>query len=330
MIKHLIIITLIFTSLQSIGQTETISPKIQKMTWGNDLTIEIKLTNDSSKVYNVKELYHTSKFSKNNNNKLVYYPVGLDKTFIDQLKKQEITQEKTTTKETKHSNKTLWSAIHYAIGGEYVHFVNCLMYSLETKQLQLNAAMLKRQKTDWKPSPMTQSYKRTRKWNYYIPIRQKYAIREYRKKLKHNQLHDLQNVPQEFITLFLETNDKEYKAIKDRNTKAKIDLIKILLSTNYLGEEQINYIKNRVLTAVTRYSKTQLPSVIILDDFNAAVAMSLNENGYKIKNIVFRDEAIINNSEKKQRTSTIYGLIAKINTVNKKVFENSLKKYYKK
>ncbi len=327
-------VLLLISTLSAVyAQTEKPFPEIEEMTWGNEFTVEMKLSNDSSHVYDVEELHHSASFTKNKQNELVYYPVGLEKSFIDQLKTRKIAGADTASAENASSNKTLWSAIHYSIGGEYVHFINCLLYSLETGELSVDAPLMKRPESDWKPKPMTESYKRTRKWEYYVPVRQRYAIREYKKKKRNNNLRDLQTVPNTFIELFLNTKDRDYEELKE-NRKieklAKIDLIKILLASNYLGETQIKYIKNRVLKAMSRYSVNQLPSVIILDDFNAAVAMTLDEEGYRIKKIVFRDEANLTQNEMQQRKTTIQSLINEINEVNKEVFKKSLQKYYNK
>jgi hypothetical protein len=333
MVRLLVVCVSLLMSFSLFGQTEKPFPEIQEMTWGNEFTVEMKLSNDSSHVYNVEELFHSANFSKNNRDELVYYPVGLSNSFIEQLKERKITDSDTTSTEYEANNKTLWSAIHYSIGGAYVHFINCVLYSIETGELQVDAPLMKRPKSDWKPSPMTESYKRTRKWEYYVPVNQKNAHKEYKIKLKNNELKDLQTVPSDFIDLFLDTNDKEYqelKANKEVEKLAKIDLIKILLATNYLGETQIKYIKNRVLKAMSRYSVNQLPSVIILDDFNAAVAMTLDEGGYAVKKIVFRDQKSITEFEMNERKKTIKALINEINEVNKEVFQKSLQNYYKK
>ncbi|HKK60689.1 MAG TPA: hypothetical protein VJ937_14505, partial [Salinivirga sp.] len=289
MIRLSVVFVLLLVSNFLFGQTERPFPEIQEMSWGNEFTVEMKLSNDSAHVYDVEELYHSASFSKNNRDELVYYPVGLEKSFIDQLKARKISNSDTTNVEAKSTNKTLWSAIHYSIGGAYVHFINCLLYALETGELQVDAPLMQRPESDWKPKPRTESWKRTKKWDYYVPVRQRYAHREYRKKTRNDNLRDLQSVPQQFIDLFLETNDKEYEELRKKREVeklAKIDLIKILLASNYLGETQIKYIKNRVLKAMSRYSVNQLPSVIILDDFNAAVAMSLDETGYQVQKIV--------------------------------------------
>ena len=333
MIRLSVVFVLLLVSNFLFGQTERPFPEIQEMSWGNEFTVEMKLSNDSAHVYDVEELYHSASFSKNNRDELVYYPVGLEKSFIDQLKARKISNSDTTNVEAKSTNKTLWSAIHYSIGGAYVHFINCLLYALETGELQVDAPLMQRPESDWKPKPRTESWKRTKKWDYYVPVRQRYAHREYRKKTRNDNLRDLQSVPQQFIDLFLETNDKEYEELRKKREVeklAKIDLIKILLASNYLGETQIKYIKNRVLKAMSRYSVNQLPSVIILDDFNAAVAMSLDETGYQVQKIVFRDQEQLSEYEMKERKKTIRALIHEINEVNKEVFQKSLKKYYQK
>src|SRR6056297_3692977 len=110
---------LIFVLSAAYAQTEKPFPEIQEMTWGNEFTVEMKLSNDSSHVYDVEELHHSASFSKNNRDELVYYPVGLEKSFIDQLKARKISNSDTTNVEAKSTNKTLWSAIHYSIGGAY-------------------------------------------------------------------------------------------------------------------------------------------------------------------------------------------------------------------
>src|SRR6056297_848749 len=234
MIRLSVVFVLLLVSNFLFGQTERPFPEIQEMSWGNEFTVEMKLSNDSAHVYDVEELYHSASFSKNNRDELVYYPVGLEKSFIDQLKARKISNSDTTNVEAKSTNKTLGSAIHYSIGGAYVHFINCLLYALETGELQVDAPLMQRPESDWKPKPRTESWKRTKKWDYYVPVRQRYAHREYRKKTRNDNLRDLQSVPQQFIDLFLETNDKEYEELRKKREVeklAKIDLIKILLAS---------------------------------------------------------------------------------------------------
>ena len=115
---------------------------------------------------------------------------------------------------------------------------------------------------------------------------------------------------------------------KQANKVAIIDMVRLLLGSNYLGQEQIDYIQHAVLKAVMQYSANSLPSVIIFDEYGAAVAMTLDENGYKIGKVVFNDEASLNQEEISQRLERMEGIINQINKVNKKVFEKNLKKYY--
>jgi hypothetical protein len=190
---------------------------------------------------------------------------------------------------------------------------------------------MKRPESKWKPKPMTESYKRTRKWEYYVPVNQKYAIREYKKKKANNNLGDLKDIPDDFIRLFLSTNNSDYEAMRKNPLKkdqAKIDLIKILLGANYLGEAQIKYIKSMVLKSMAQYAENKLPSVIIFDNFNAAVAMSLNEKGYQIEKVVFADEKYITMEMRLDRTEKIKTIVNQINEVNKEVFQQKLKSYY--
>lgn len=333
MFRILAVFLFVFSMVIAHAQTERPFPEIEEMRWGNEFTVEMKFSNDSSHVYDVEELHHSTSYTKNKRNELVYYPVGLERSFVEELKSRRISNSDTLSLESLASNKTLWSAIHYSIGGSYVHFINCLLYALETGELNINAPLLERPESNWKPKPMTESFKRTRKWSYYIPETQKLAIKEYKQKEKNQDLRDLQNVPQDFIQLFLETNDKKYAELRkarDFEALSKIDLIRILVSTNYLGEVQIRYIKNRVLKAMSRYSANQLPSVIILDDFNAAVAMSLDEKGYTIQKIVFRNQQYLSDDEMDERRKTIKALIKEINELNKEVFQKSLQMHYHK
>jgi len=310
----------------------TISPKITEMRWDKGFGVRLKLSNDSNYVFDIKELYHATSKSLENSDQVIYYPVGFGQDFIEQLKEKKI-EDSVQNQQDKSKNTTLWSAIHHSIGGGYVHFVNCMLYALETGMLKVDAQLLKRPETKWKPKPMTESYKRTRKWEYYVPTTQKDAIKEYKIKKKNGELRDLQSVPEDFIKLFLSTNDKQYEEllksyrVKD---KAKIDLIRILIASNYLGEVPIDYIRNAVISAVTRYSSNQLPSVVIMEDFNAAVAMTLNENGYKVEKIVFNDAENLSQEEENARKDKILAVIHSINEINRQIFQKSLQNYYKR
>ncbi|HON19566.1 MAG TPA: hypothetical protein PK990_10440 [Salinivirgaceae bacterium] len=320
----------VFISL-TVSAQKTMTPEITDMVWDKGFGVRIKFSNDSNFVFNVNELYHTRSKAPSSDNEVVYYPVGFGQTFIDQLKAKEL-RDTSITEQAKPKYMTLWSSLHYRLGGGYIHFINCLLYAFETGSLKLDAPLMKRPESKWKPKPMTESYKRTRKWEYYAPTRQKDAIKEYRIKEKNGELKDLQGVPGEFISLFLTTNDREYQKLVQEprfKDKAKIDLVRLLIASNYLGEVQINYISNSVIAAVTRYAINQLPTVIIFDDLNAAVAMTLDEKGYQIEKIVFRDYETLDEREETERKEKIYAVIHNINEINQQVFQKSLQNYYR-
>jgi len=303
---------------------------IQEMQWDNDFQIHISLANDSNYMLDIKELHHTD-VDENASTSFTYLPTRLENEFVQRLKNTEVDTSTITNEEIIESNKTLWSALHNSLGGGWVHFVNCLLYSLETGYLDITSPLMKRPESDWKPKPITESYKRTRKWKYYVPVDQKLAIKEYKIKKSTNELGHLNDVPEEFIDLLLNTSQKQYdqlKQIHKSRAKARIDLVKILVGANYLGETQIKYIKSMVLKAMVDYAEDQLPSVIIFDNFNAAVAMSLNETGYQVDKIVFADERFISIDTRMMRINQINRIVAQINIVNKEVFQQKLKSYY--
>lgn len=301
---------------------------IEQMKWDKDFQIHITLANDSNYILDIKELHHTRVAEGESD--FTYLPTRLDNDFVNALITTEVDTNK-INQQTDESYKTLWSALHHSIGGGWVHFVNCLLYSLETGYLDVKAPLMKRPESNWKPKPMTESYKRTKKWDYYVPVNQKLAIKEYKLKEKNKELGHLTDVPKDFIDLFLTTKQSEYEQMslipRNRN-KAQIDLVKILVGANYLGETQIKYIKSMVLKAFTKYADEQLPSVIIFDNFNAAVAMSLNETGYQIDKLVFADERFISIETRMERINQINLIVNQINAVNKEVFQQKLKSYY--
>jgi hypothetical protein len=302
---------------------------IETMQWDKDFQIHITLANDSNYILDIKELHHTN-VVEDGSSSFTYLPTRLESDFVNKLLKTEVDTSALNVKDLE-SNKTLWSALHNSIGGGWVHLVNCLLYSLETGYLDVKAPLMKRPESNWKPSPMTESYKRTKKWEYYIPVDQKLAIKEYKIKKKENSLGHLNDVPSEFIDLFLSTSQSDYEdlSITPRNRKkAQIDMVRILVGANYLGETQIKYIKSMVLKAFAKYADEQLPSVIIFDNFNAAVAMSLNETGYQVDKIVFADERFISIETRLERINQIDLIVNQINDVNKEVFQQKLKKYY--
>lgn len=306
------------------------SQNIEKMQWDKDFQIHITLANDSNYILDIKELHHTD-VAEDGSTSFTYLPTRLEKEFVQKLKQTKVDTTITGAEGYSESNKTLWSALHNSIGGGWVHFVNCLLYSLETGYLDITTPLMKRPESNWKPKPMTESYKRTKKWKYYVPVNQKLAIKEYKIKKNNNNLAHLNDVPEEFIDLFLKTSQSDYEQMKlnlRKRDKAKIDMIKILVGANYLGETQIKYIKSMVLKAFAQYADDQLPSVIIFDNFNAAVAMSLNETGYQVDKIVFIDERFISIETRLERVNKINSIVKQINEVNKEVFQQKLKLYY--
>jgi hypothetical protein len=329
-------ILLAFTSLFVNAQNAS-QPTISEMKWGLDYNLHVKLSNDTNYVMDVRGLYHTGKnlFIDTTDQSTTYYPVSLDNEFIQYLKDQKL-KGKDEIKADSTFNvqlKTLWGALHSSIKGGYVHFINCLIYTLESNQLYLTNPIMKRPISDWKPKPMTESFRRTHKWEYYIPYNQKSAKKEYRKRKQGDDLKDLIGVPANFLELFLNTSQKRYEQYRKNQNKqlvSQIDLIRLLLGAKYLGKDQIQYIQSKVLTAVLRYNINTLPSVIIFDDYNAAVSMTLDNTGYKIGYVVFRDQNSISGEETEIRFKKIELLIKAVNDANDRVFKKRLQNYYQK
>lgn len=313
-----------------------IQPTIAAMRWGADYKLHVKLANDSDYVVDVRGLYHTGKdlFIDTTDNTATYYPVSLDKEFVDYIKSKRIYNDEAKADSVRQTSyKTLWSALNGNLGGGYIHFINCLVYALESQNLRLTDPILMRPATKWKPKPMTATYRRTRKWAYHYPNTQQLAHKEYKLRKKEGDLKDLQGVPQPFVDLFLLTSQADYeKMTANRRLRevAQIDLVKLLLGAKYLGEDQIRYISSRVLIAVLKYNVNTMPSVIIFDDYNAAVALSLGVDGYKIEKIVYSDGEVVSGSELEGRTQLIEALIKRINEANERVFRKKLQLYYQK
>ena len=323
--KKLLIIFLFFFMFMN----WSFAQNIRDMRWDKDFYIHLTLANDSNYIMNIEELHHTG-MSGQQSESFTYLPARLDDEFVQRLKGKQI-DTSTVNQERKTLDKTLWSALHNTLGGGWVHFINCLLYSIETGYLDIKAPLMQRPESRWKPRPMTESYKRTRKWDYYVPVNQRYAIKEYKRKKSNNNLGDLKDIPEDFMQLFLDTKNSEYEVMRKSPIKkelAKVDLIKILLGANYLGETQIKYIKSMVLKSMAQYADNQLPSVIIFDNYNAAVAMSLNENGYQVEKIVFADEKFISMNTRRDRIEKINTIVHQINEVNKEVLQQKLKSYY--
>ncbi len=308
---------------------------IRNMRWGSDYNLHIQMGNDSSYVMDVRALHHeegraTNPFQEKKST--TYFPVSMDKEFVSYLQQHPIdTLRQTGDSAQKAPYLTLWGALHTRIGGGYVHLINCIIYALEGGQLHLQHKALERPVTQWKPDPPTESYLRTKNWEYYIPTTQKEAQKEYKLRAKEGTLQDLQGIPERFITLFLNTNDKGYRKLVHggkSNEIAQIDLVRMMLGAKYLGEPQIHHISECVRTAVTTYTEKTLPTVIVFDDYKAAVAMALDSVGYRVDYIVFQNQEQVPPAELKQREEKIRALVHNINLANENLFRQRLLRYY--
>jgi len=334
--KRILLILLVLCSLNAMVKSQPQQTTIKQMTWGPDYQVYMKLNNDTSYNLQIAELFHANPEDVfNRKSEFFYYPVNFEQSYIDSLLLISGKSEEQTTiisHEPKIRKLTLWGSVGQSIGGGWVHFVNCLVYVLETRQLELTAPLLKRPQSSWKPNPMTKSFKRTHKWVYFAPVEQKYAKKEYLIRKKNNQLGDLQSIPQAYLDLMLNTSEREYKKMQEKHEYSKlarIDLVKLILGSPYLSEVQIDYIKSRVLQAIRNYNAYRMPTVLIFDKYEAAVAMSLDGLGYKAEKIVFKDEPNLSGEEIRQRTVIINGIIALINESNKKAFQDRLNGLYK-
>lgn len=314
---------------------------IRKMRWGQDYKLHVNLNNDSTYVMDVRGLYHQKGANplSVSEDETTYIPVKLDPDFINLVKSRPLRETdsvawralKDTAQHPGRGYTTLWSALHFDIGGGYVHLINCLLYALEARQLNLHHFIMERPKSDWKPDPETESYKRTKKWKYYVPLKQKYARKEYEKRRDENDLQDLQGIPPRFVERFANTSDRDYRNLVhkgDQNAIAQIDLVRIMLAAKYLGKNQIKYISESVRNSINRYTASNLPSVIILDDYNAAVSMRLDTAGYRVDYIVFQDDLHLMPDEIKRRKRDINRLVDNINQANNRLFRRRLSKYY--
>ena len=308
------------------------------MEWTTDDHILLTLSNDSTYTYKASELYHTRPvFMASSSQEFTYLPVAFSEEFASKLKesiaKEEQYRESANKINASVSKKTLWSALNASIGGGWEHFINCLLYSLETGYLELNSEALKRPETDWKPEEMSESYRRTRKWDYYVPVERREAKKEYRKKTKNEEQADLAYLPESFIQLFLSSSPGEQeKMLKNGNTEdlAKIKLVKILLGATYLGKEQIEYIRNKVLSAVESYPANQMPTVIIIEEYQAAVAMTLDKDGYRAEKIVLKNQHQLTDSQVEDLKDAVNEKIREINQANRENFKRFLDVYYEK
>lgn len=311
------------------GQSDLIFSRISEMKWELDYQVYLKMKNDSTYTYDIRQLFHIKDYPSDTTVDFIFYPVNLGEEYI-----KNVTDRTLNDNEIKEpvTYKTLWGALHETLGGGWVHFINCLLYSLETRQLDLTAPLMKRPATKWKPDPVTDSYKRTKKWEYYIPVNQKLAIKEYKLRLKRNELGDLRNIPEEYIKLFVATNNNDYNKLienEEFNRSAKIDLVKILLGANFLSEIQIDYIRSEVLNSIRNYSINIIPSILVFDVFDAAAAISMDPDGYKLESLAFNTSADLTYEMMEERRTEIKKVIEDINIFNQNSFRKQLLNYYR-
>ncbi len=324
----------LFINIVAFAQKQTIN--VTQIIWGTDYQIYLQLDNDTTFQYDFNELIIANPDEAfNRPTGIIYYPVSFDAQYIDSLLRIKDKNEFTDNAQSTIANKrkvSLWGAVRDEIGGGWVHFINCLLFALESRQLVLEAPIMMRPISNWKPDPVTETWKRTHKWKYFIPLSYREALKEYKIRKKNHQLSEIENLPENYVKLFLKTNDRKYRKLlknKDYRTIAKIDLIKLLLGAPYLGEAQIKYIKSRILSAIQHYNAHNRPSVLIFDKYNAAVVVSLDGLGYKVHKIVFRDEDFLSPEQYLQRTNIIRGIIELINVSNNEAFKKKLAELYK-
>jgi hypothetical protein len=325
--KYLLIIFFLIPGLLY-GQSDLKFSRISEMKWELDYEVYIKMKNDSTYIYDIRQLFHIKDYPSDTTVDFIFYPVNLGEEYINYLTDSSVNANKNIDT---RSYSTLWGALHESLGGGWVHFINCLLYALETRQMDLTAPLMKRPATKWKPDPVTDSYKRTKKWEYYIPVDQKLAIKEYKLRLKRNEPGDLRNIPKEYIKLFVKTNNNKYSELienKEFNSVAKIDLVKILLGANFLSEAQIDFIRNQVLNSVRNYSLNKIPSILIFDDFDAAAAISMAPYGYKLESLAFNKSANLTFGMIEKRRNAMKKVIEDINTYNSNSFRKQLLNYY--
>lgn len=306
---------------------------VRSMVWGKDYKLHVRLGNDSSYVMDVRGLYHQEGITREQalQGTTTYMPVSLDEEFVSYLRRAPLRDSFGADTLRLVANVTLWSALHHEIGGGYVHLINCIVYALESGKLQLQSDSLRRPVTRWKPDPPTDSYLRTKGWVYYTPVTQKAAHREYKLRAKEGTLQDLQGIPSRFVDLFLETSDKEYRRMvqgRQSASLAQVDLVRMMLGAKYLGEAQIGYVSRCVREAIHSYSASNMPSVIVFDDYKAAVAMTLDAQGYRVDYVVFQDQQSLSAEEVAVRNGKIRQLVANINEANAELFRSRLSQYY--
>jgi hypothetical protein len=317
----------LFFCLPSWCQKPVTLPEVDEIKWELDYNIYLRMTNDSAYQYDIRELFHVKDEKMKEAGEFVLYPVNLGEEYIYGI--AALNQGETVSSAV---YSTLWSALHDAVGGGWVHFNNCLLYAMETRYIDLTAPLMKRAETKWKPDPVTESWRRTSHWDYYVPVDHGQAKKEYKIRKRNNELGDIKSIPASFIDLFLQTTNREYTTLKKKNeTKktAQIDLVKLMLGINYLGEPQIMYLRSSVLKAFKNYSANKLPTIIIFDALKAATVMSLDTKGYKIDGIAFLNSGSLTVAEADEKKLKMQAIIADINEYNRKQFMKRLDSYYK-
>jgi hypothetical protein len=318
---------LFFFCLHSLGQGPVKLPQVDEIKWELDYGIYLRMTNDSAYQYDIRELFHVKDERMQASGEFVLYPVNLGEEYIYGI--AALNQGESVPDVP---FRTLWAALHDAVGGGWEHFNNCLLYALETRYIDLAAPLMKRTATTWKPDPATETWRRTRHWEYYAPVDHAQAKKEYKIRKRNNELGDIRSIPAPFIDLFLHTGNHEYRAMKknDETKKtAQIDLVKLMLGINYLAEPQISYLRGSVLNAFRNYSANKLPSIIIFDAFNAAAVMSLDIEGYKIDAIAFLNSGSLTAPEADEKKLKMQAIIGDINIYNRNQFMKRLDGYYR-
>ena len=322
--KKISLALILALSVFAVTQAQPRPNSIREMKWGMESTISLTMANDSVYVINVKDLFQTDRTS--NSDEATYFPVNLNRDYIEKFKSNA------PSKDDESNLTNIYRAVHSVTGGSFAHFMNLLMYSLQTYQLDLRAPEMVRPVTKWRPSPVTESYLRTRKWKFYVPLEYKNAKKEYEYRKANNKGEELEGIPMAFIRRSNKTSDKKYIQLLNmgfNDEVAEIDLVRLMMGSNFLGKEQIRFIRNSVLQAVTEYKIYELPSVIIFSNYKAAVAMSLDITGYKIEGVVFSDAAQIDQAEKDRRTAEIQKIVDNINAANQRAIEKKIKNLYK-
>jgi hypothetical protein len=300
--------------------------EIKSLRWGNDQKIYLTMASDSLIALPESVIFHSSDTVVKEQG-FTFLPATLGSDYVNSV--EHIGFQPDSLVST--PKITLWGTLHQSLGGGWPHMLNAIMRAIESQQLDLYAPMMLRPVSKWKPNPITESYKRTHTWKYYVPMEQKKAIKEYKIREKAGKLDDVNNLPESYRKLFLSTSQSKYNRLRkngDYTTVAKIDIVKIFLGINYLGENQIKYISSRVQKATKGYRPSTLPQVLVLDPFEAAVMLEMNETGYKIKGIIFQNPETITEDEYFRRRARIEALINSINAQNQKAFEQRLKSLY--